>query len=167
MPFLAGGVEQRAINSETSVLDHERDFVGTTGKVEGVFLIVANHVEVGQSGIDIETSDAESMIVIPEHAGGLLVRVVGGIGARDGAGFAIGGEPGVGVAVTLRQDLSAVNVRHGADFRNVFLGAVDGVVDGKEVFGGQLVGPFDGKRLAFSHFEGWTRPHADTIVNSI
>jgi hypothetical protein len=35
------------------------------------------------------------------------------------------------------------------------------------VFGGQLVGPFDGKRLAFSHFEGWTRPHADTIVNSI
>jgi len=155
-------IEQGAIGAELAVLDEKRDFVGAAGKVEGVFFGVANEVHAGQSSVDIEAGDAEGMIVIPERGGGLVVGMAGGIGGESWSGFAVGSDPGVGIAVAIRENLGAVDVSDGADFGDVLFRAVDGVIDGKKMFGGQFVRPLDGKRLTLAGFEGWSGPH--TVV---
>jgi hypothetical protein len=99
------------------------------------------------------------VVVIPE-SGGLLFE-----GIVAGAGFA-GGEPVFGVAVVFRGDLGAVHVGDGADFRDVGSAAVQGVVDGEKVFGGEVVDPGDFERLVAVSFNergkggGAVAPHA-------
>ena len=86
------------------------------------------------------------MIVVPERGGVLLE----GVGA--GAGGA-GDEPVFGVAVVFAGGFGAVEVDAGADVGDVVAAAVQGVVDGQEVLGGELVDPFDLERLAGAGFD--------------
>src|ERR1700689_1773858 len=84
--------------------------------------------------------------------------MVRGIGAGDCAEFSVGGEPGVGISVAFGQDSCAVNVGDGADFGNARLGAMDGGIDGEEMFEGEFVGPLHGEGLGAADFEGGAGP---------
>ena len=74
VPFFAGGynTERSTANLRSWII--ERDFfVGSAGKVERVFFPITNEVQAGQSRINIQTSDPEGVIVIPEGLSRLLV----------------------------------------------------------------------------------------------
>ena len=80
------------------------------------------------------------MVVIPE-GGGILLK---GIGADTG--FA-GDEPVIGLAVVFGGGSAAVEMDTGADGGDVAAAAMEGVINGEEVLGGELIAPFDLERL--------------------
>src|SRR5580700_1572274 len=80
------------------------------------------------------------------------------VGSGDRTELSVGREPGVGITVAFRQYLRAVHVGHGAHFRNARLTAVNGRVNGQEMFERELVRPLHNKRLAAADFEGWAGP---------
>ncbi len=86
------------------------------------------------------------MVVVPERGGVLLKRV----GAD--AGLA-GDEPVFGVAIVFGGGLGAVKVGGGADVGHVVAAAVEGVVDGKEVFCGEVIDPADLEGFAGAGFD--------------
>ena len=53
VPFCGGGYKQRSVDAEVAVLNHQRNFIGSAGKIERIFFVVANEIKAGQSGIDI------------------------------------------------------------------------------------------------------------------
>jgi hypothetical protein len=80
------------------------------------------------------------VIVIPE-SGRFLLEGIGG-----DVGFA-GDEPVFREAIVFGGGAAAVEMDARADVGDVMTAAVERVIDGKEVLGGEVVDPFDLKRL--------------------
>jgi len=98
------------------------------------------------------------VVVVPESGGVLLERV------STDAGLA-GDKPIFGVTVVFGGGPGAVKVSGGADIGHVVATAMKGVVDGQEVFGGEVVDPTNLERLAGARFDergkcaGTVAPH--------
>ena len=69
---------ERAIGCglQVAVLDQQGDLVGAGGQVQRGFLGIADEVQPGQTGIDVEAGDAHGMVVIPQQGRLLVVGVV-------------------------------------------------------------------------------------------
>ncbi len=104
--------------------------------MSAVFRFVADEEHAEEARVAVEAINAHGVVVIPE-SGGVLLE---GIGAD--AGFA-GHEPVFGVAVVFGGDFGAVDVDDGADVGDVVAAAVEGVVDGEKMLGGEVVDPLD------------------------
>jgi hypothetical protein len=87
------------------------------------------------------------VVVVPQQRGVLLARIVAELRAA-------GHGPVLGIAVALRSDARAVHVRDGAYFGLVAPGAVQPVVDRKEVLRRQFVDPVDQQSLPAARFDG-------------
>src|ERR1700683_4647975 len=118
-----------------------------------VFFRIANQIETGETCVNIQPSDAESVIVIPKRCSRLIIGIVTGIGSARGPEAAIGSYPGVRIAVAFRHYASAVNMRNRADFGHVLSLAVTGVVEREKVLFRKLINPFHRNGLPLAHFE--------------
>ncbi|BAS70175.1 Os01g0126000, partial [Oryza sativa Japonica Group] len=103
---------------------------------------VADDVGAEESGEEVGAGEAEGVVVVPEHAGGLRV----GVGVRRRrprrAGLAeAGGEPGEGAAIGLRRVGAAVEVDDGGDAAAARDGGGHGGVPREDVARGEVVLP--------------------------
>jgi hypothetical protein len=135
------GVVELAVGEEGSIAEEERDLVWAGGQVEGGFGLVADEEETLETGVDVEPVNAHGVVVVEEQGRFLLV------GVMVEEGFA-GDDPVLGVAVALRRSAAAVDMDDAADLGLAALGAVEVVVDGKDVLEGEFVGPLDEDALA-------------------
>ena len=131
MVGIAGvGVEKLSVGRELAIREYERDLVFARGELQRVFDGIAQEHHAEESGVCVESIQTHSVVVIPEGGCFLLERVYADAGlSRD--------EPVFRLAVVFGRILSAVHVDAGAYFRDVTAAAMEGVVDGKEVPGGQ------------------------------
>ena len=127
-----GGVVEGAVTMEEAILQHERNLVLAAGKIQCPFSFIANEIKACQACVDIETGDAEAMIVIPESSRGLAVWVGRRPGIEFWAMLTLCREPCFGVAIVVGQDAGSVEVGNVADIRNRGLGPVNGVIDRAE-----------------------------------
>jgi hypothetical protein len=102
--------------------------------------VVADEDHAEEAGVDVEAIEAHGMVVIPEGGGVLLQRIVAG--ARIGRG-----EPVLGVAVVLGRTRPPCRWTTARTSGTSRAAAVQAVVDGEEVLGGELIDPLDLKRL--------------------
>jgi hypothetical protein len=153
------GVEELTVGGELAVVDLKRNLVFAGRKFEGILCGVAQKGHAGEPGVHVEAVEPHGVVVIPEGGGNLLK----GIGAD--AGLA-GDEPVVGLAVVFGGGSAAVEMDAGADVGDVAAAAVEGVVNGKEVLGGETIDPFDLERLVGADVDKWgegcvaVAPHA-------
>src|SRR4029450_2263367 len=66
-PNTRRGITQRSVGAECAILDDHRNFLWAAGQTELLFVGISHDVEAGQSGINVEASDAESMVMVPER----------------------------------------------------------------------------------------------------
>src|SRR5580704_3066300 len=142
------GIVKLAFEIEDTVVEDQRNFVLAAGQVERIFNFIPDEKDTEEAGENIQPVNAQGMIVIPEHGGVLVVGIVIDRGLA-------GNVPVVRIAVALRGSFGSVQVNYGSYFGLVRFCAVDAVIDGKEMLGGEFVGPFDEDSLAASGFEGW------------
>jgi hypothetical protein len=114
--------------------------------MERVFDVIAKQEHAEEAGVGVEAIETHGVVVIPECCGVLLKRV--GADAR-----VTGGKPVFGVAVVFGGGLGSMEVCGGADVGDAGATAMEGVVDGEEVFRGEVVDPAD--------LEGFTRAGFD------
>jgi len=150
--FAGCGIEQAAVGVKAAVLDGERNFKGSSREVQGGFDLVANQVEAGESGVDVESGGAHGVVMVPECGRGLIVVV-------DVVAAAARNVPMLGEAVMFRAGVAAVEMCDGANFgvrgiEHVVVGAIECGIDGEEVFCGQCVGKADTCRDAALNFDG-------------
>ena len=131
-----GGVEELAVGGEIAVVEDEGDFVPAGGQVKGIFEGIAEPEHAEEAGVVVEAVYAHGVVVVPEGGGVLLEWV----DVLDG--FA-GGVPVFGVAVVFGGDAGAVDMDDGADVGHAGATAMQGVVDGEEMLGGEVVDPLD------------------------
>ena len=111
-----GRVEHAPVRVERLVLQHERDLVRPGGQPERIValtrvLVVADEVEPCEPRVDVRAGVAERVVVIPDHAGALLVVVGERVGDVVRALLATVREPLQRRPVELRMILAAVQVR--------------------------------------------------------
>ena len=140
-------VEELSVGDEVTVVEDNGDLVLALGEVESVFVLVADEEHAEEAGVGVDAVDAHRVVVVPEGGGILLQGIVRDFGVA-------GGEPVFGVAVALGARLGAMDVDDGTDLGDVLAGAVQGVVDGEEVLGGEVVDPVDVERLVGANLEG-------------
>ena len=97
------------MRSKETVGNHQRNFIFSVRQLESVFRVVSHDVHAHQSRENIEAVNSHCVVVIPQHRGVLLVRVV--IQGRFP-----GNNPILGIAVAIGGRFSAVKVYHGANF---------------------------------------------------
>lgn len=150
--FPGGGVEEAAVGIEAAVLDGERHFERATWQVECSFGFIAEEVEAGESGVDVESGGAHGVVMVPECGRGLIVVV-------DVVAAAARNVPMFGEAVMFRAGVTAVEMCDGANFgvrgiEHVVVSAIECRIDGEEVFCGQCAGEADTCSDAALGFDG-------------
>lgn len=150
--FSGGGVEEAAVGIEAAVLDSEWNFECTAWEIETGFDFIADQVEAGESGVDIQPCGAHGVVMVPERGGGLIVVV-------DVIAAAAGDVPVFREAVVFGAGVTAVQVCDGADFgvggvEHVVPGSIECGVDGQQMFCGQCICEANANRDAASRFNG-------------
>jgi hypothetical protein len=157
---IAGGVvEELAIGGEVAVIEEQRDFIFSGRQVEGILKLVAEKKHAEEAGVGVESIDAHGVVVIPKRGGFLFQRIV--------TSSALSGrKPVFGVAIVFGGNLRAVEVSDGANIWNIGAATVERVIDGKEMFGGEIVDPRYFERFTAASFDEWREsggavaPHA-------
>ncbi len=138
-------IKDRAVRVEEPVLDEQGDLVGpsdslpvldygrvvSTAREGGLELEgrVSDEVETRQSRADVQPSDPEGVVVVPERRRVLRIRVVVGLVSPPGPrGVEVEGKPGGRVAVAVRSYLGTVEVDDRPDVGSTVY-SVDGHVD--------------------------------------
>ncbi len=141
-----GGVKELAVGREVAVVEDEGDLVLAGGEMERVFYLVADEEHAEETGVGVEAVQTHGVVVIPEGRGVLLEWIDAGAAlARN--------EPVGGVAVGFGGDASAVDVGGGANVGDIVAAAMEAVVDGKKVGGGEVVDPLDLEGMAGARFD--------------
>ena len=122
-----------------AILKHEGDLVLALWQVECSLRFVANEVKTSQARVDIQSSDAKAVVVVPKPGRRLAVGIrrwpwIELWAVR--AVFALRSEPGFWVAIVVGHCAGAVEMRNIADRRERQLGPVDGMIDGKQMRSG-------------------------------
>src|SRR5205807_7063131 len=69
-------IEQRPVAIEEAVLDDEGNLVFTARQAEGILVLIAQQIKpAAQTGIVVQSRDAERVIVIPERGRLLIVWI--------------------------------------------------------------------------------------------
>ncbi len=190
------GVGERAVTVEGPVLKDERDLEFASRQPEPLVGGVTDEVETGKARIDVDAGHSHAVVVIPEHAGALVVGVAGNrfVGfdpARVQGGVGLGMEAvraerlerhtvglWCGETAVLVYDVPHIDMRGKGRF--AFVGRRSGrgelgvpvanAVDHElEQMGGrQLVAVLDDRRAVLGHIEG--RPqiaHADRLAGIV
>ena len=107
-------IAQLAIGLQMAIEEHERDLVLVVGQMQLLLLLVTNHVQAKEPGIDVQPVDAHRVIVIPEQRRVLLVGIV--VGAR-----LPGHIPVFGKSVAFGRRLAAMQMYDATHFRVIGL----------------------------------------------
>ena len=111
-------------------------------------MLIAKQIHAHQAGVQVQPAGAHGVVVIPEHGRVLPVRVVAD--AR-----LAGWVPVFRIAVVCRGRTATVQMDHGARLRQLPAGAMEAVVDGKEMPRRQLIMPLDRQLFVTAGFEQW------------
>ena len=147
MGLIRNRIEKLTFAGEHAVIEDQRNFRLALGEMEGVFDVIADEKCSQQASIDVEPVDAHGMVVVPEHCCVLLVGVIVESGLPRH-------EPILRITVTFGRNLGTVQMDRGTDRRLIGFGAVEIVVDGQEMFAGQLIRPFHPYSFPAAGFQG-------------